>query len=94
MEDGIRAASVVDGGAYVPLPEEAVEVDAPYDDARLNQLGYKQELRRSLSYVLYASSFLNSAYLLFLINQFTIGLFSILGFIALHRPFKIAPFDF
>lgn len=49
MEDGIRAASVVDGGAYVPLPEEVVEVDAPYDDARLNQLGYKQELRRSLS---------------------------------------------
>ncbi|KAH7858093.1 hypothetical protein Vadar_019890 [Vaccinium darrowii] len=49
MDDGIRASSVVDGGAYVPLPEEVIEVEAPYDDARLNQLGYKQELRRSLS---------------------------------------------
>ncbi|KAH7854997.1 hypothetical protein Vadar_020010 [Vaccinium darrowii] len=41
MDDGIRASSVVDGGAYVPLPEEVIEVEAPYDDARLNQWSSK-----------------------------------------------------
>lgn len=52
MEDGIRDFSE-DGGACVPLIPEGIEAEGvSYDDARLNQLGYKQELSRSLSYVL------------------------------------------
>ncbi|KAG5532323.1 hypothetical protein RHGRI_026826 [Rhododendron griersonianum] len=49
MEDGIRDFSE-DGGACVPLIPGGIEAEGvSYDDARLNQLGYKQELSRSLS---------------------------------------------
>ncbi|KAI8539025.1 hypothetical protein RHMOL_Rhmol09G0149000 [Rhododendron molle] len=49
MEDGIRDSSE-DGGACVPLIPEGIEAEGvSCDDARLNQLGYKQELSRSLS---------------------------------------------
>ncbi|GKV47309.1 hypothetical protein SLEP1_g54221 [Rubroshorea leprosula] len=47
MDSGIRVSE--DAGPYLPLRQDAAALDS--DDVRLKQLGYKQELRRSLSAV-------------------------------------------
>ncbi|GLT91878.1 hypothetical protein SLE2022_097400 [Rubroshorea leprosula] len=47
MDSGIRVSE--DAGPYLPLRQDTAAADS--DDVRLKQLGYKQELRRSLSAV-------------------------------------------
>lgn len=92
MEDGIRDSSE-DGGACVPLIPGGIEAEGvSYDDARLNQLGYKQELSRSLSYVLllFSPSSISSILIREIIPPFPK---CTIRFLNLNFWMSIAPFE-
>lgn len=80
MEDGIRISE--DAGLYRPLTDGYTNAS---DDSRLKQLGYRQELSRSLSYALphYSPPLLFPLPFL----SFHIHLRSILPFIHFHLRF-------
>lgn len=66
---GIRVLEAA-AGVYLPLRNNGEDINAgagSYDDARLNQLGYKQELSRSLSCVRFLDFFTCFCFLCFLI---------------------------